>query len=116
MSYKLRISSNFYFLKSRHIYNRNFWKKNMHVSCIDSDNKFMQNRTFPACIDCNHFMRNNLINQISDNKIIYDDDLGKCRLFSHKNIINGKITYKYATTCRINYNKCGPQGIYFCEK
>lgn len=117
MSYKLRIPSNFYFSKFRHIYNRNFRKKYIHGTCIDDyDDKFIQNKTFPACIDCKHFIRNNFISNISNNKIIYDDDLGKCRLFGHKNIITGEITYKYATTCRISYNKCGPQGIYFSEK
>ncbi len=120
MSYKLRIPSNFYFSKFRHIYNRNFRKKYIHGTCIDDyDDKFIQNKTFPACIDCKHFIRYNLTTSDSNTEIIYDDnddELGKCQLFGHKNIITGKITYKYATTCRITNSICGPRGIYFSEK
>jgi len=42
---------------------------------------------------------------------------GKCKLFGHKNLVTGKIEYKFASVCRnsISGELCGVDGKYFDE-
>ena len=68
--------------------------------------KIIRNINFPSCRDCVHFTPS-----------LYDTDFislsSKCKKFGDKNIINNKITYDYANSCRYDNSKCGEEGKYF---
>lgn len=63
------------------------------------------NINVPTCRNCVHF--------IPDRGSEFASGLSRCSKFGNKNIINDKITYEYADSCRNNENKCGNQGKEF---
>jgi len=58
---------------------------------------------YPICKTCIHFLPEKG----------HIDEYGRCNLFGEKNIINGKITYKYADLCRMNDDNCNITGRYY---
>lgn len=111
MSFKLRISSNFYFSRYRHIYNRIFSRRSHIHNGKNINTTLISGLNYPVCIDCKYFM----IPEYSE-KSEYDNDLGKCALYGNKNLITGKIYNCFATTCRGVESKCGEKGRFFTKK
>lgn len=111
MSYKMRISSNFYFSRYRHIYNRIFTRRSHIHNGKNMDEPFIAGLNYPVCIDCKYFVRPEYIEGSE-----YDNDLGKCLLYGNKNLITGKIINYFATTCRGVESKCGEKGRFFTKK
>jgi len=64
------------------------------------------NKNIPVCRNCVFYKPD-----------IYGDDFSsrysKCGKFGEKNILTGKITYKYVDICRENETLCGKEGKYF---
>jgi hypothetical protein len=41
---------------------------------------------------------------------------GLCTKFGEKNVVNGKISYEYATVSRTNSDLCSVRGLYYVKK
>jgi len=65
---------------------------------------FVKNEDFPNCKDCRFFVSEPF------SSIQY----GRCHYFGEKDLITGKIDYKYASTAR-QYD-CGKDGKYFKQR
>ena len=62
----------------------------------------------PVCSKCIHFEPASSIKY--DNSINY----GKCKFYGKKDILNGKITYDYASIAR-KHQSCGENGTQYIE-
>jgi len=38
-------------------------------------------------------------------------DLAKCTKYGKKDVITGKVTYSFASVCRVDNDKCGNNGV-----
>ena len=66
--------------------------------------KRIRNINIPSCKNCIYYIP------------ITFNNLDKCNKFGTKDIINDKISYEYANSCRYNESKCGIQGKYFQQQ
>lgn len=76
------------------------------IFIITKSINFIKNENAPICTNCIHFIKHKNNNPESN------DLYGRCKLFGEKNIINGEITYKYASICRDNEELCDEDGKY----
>lgn len=67
--------------------------------------RFITNKDLPVCNECQFYYKG------KSSKFP-----GYCTKFGEKNIINGDITYQFASVSRINTNMCGNNGIYYIKK
>ena len=67
--------------------------------------RFITNKDLPICKTCEFYY--------AGKKSVSS---GYCTKFGEKNIINGDITYQFASVSRINTNMCGNNGIYYVGK
>lgn len=66
----------------------------------------IENLQEPVCAKCKYFEPYGSFN----NKIAIE--LGKCKYFGKKNILDGTIEYEYAS-CARKYMGCGIKGVYY---
>jgi hypothetical protein len=71
--------------------------------CSAYNRKFIKNQEYPICKTCQHYLPNNIF--------FPDDQIARCMKFGEKDVVTGKITYKYADLCR-RYEACGQEGKY----
>jgi hypothetical protein len=65
--------------------------------------KFIKNIDCPSCKNCVYYIQGSFGS--------FGDD--KCGLFGQKDLINDKIVYRHAESCRNDSSKCGIQGNHF---
>lgn len=65
----------------------------------------IKNYNKPICAECMYYIKNKGISSLFD--------FGKCKKFGVKNIVTGKINYKYAEICRDYEHLCGINGNYY---
>jgi hypothetical protein len=65
----------------------------------------IENMMLPSCNDC--------VFHIPKSGLDYASALSKCSKFGKKDIVTGKISYDYLSSCRTDETKCGVAGKYF---
>lgn len=80
------------------------------MSCIKLHT--IKNLGLPICSNCIHFIeyKNNY-----PYDPVPDSSFSKCKKFGEKDLVNGEITYKYASLCRDDELKCGIKGVFYEE-
>jgi hypothetical protein len=78
------------------------------LTIVYSD-QIIKNINIPACKNCIYYNPETFNND-------FTSPLNKCSKFGEKNIINDKIKYEYADTCRNEETKCGKEGKYFVKE
>lgn len=74
---------------------------------VANADRIIKNINLPSCRNCIYYQTKNLNPDFSS--------LNKCEKFGEKDIVNGKIKYDYANSCRENESKCGKEGKYYIE-
>jgi len=74
---------------------------------------FIKNTDMPSCVNCVHFIEPKMVLESEQSIVLF----GKCKLFGDKNLVTGKIDYKFASDCRHSKSGelCGVDGKYFDE-
>ena len=62
----------------------------------------------PECRNCKHFM--------PKKGALEEYEYGRCSQFGEKDVVTGKIKYKYASVSRILSWECGEKGKYYSPK
>jgi hypothetical protein len=81
--------------------NKNMLKTNLKQAVAFSQ---ITNYDKPICATCKHFQpKKNFFKDISI-------EFGKCKSYGKKNVVNGIIDYRYASSVRKDGNACGMEG------
>lgn len=71
----------------------------------------IKNIDYPNCKDCIYFKKDP---HPLDESLRYT--FSKCEFFGEKDVVSGKIEYRYTSSCRIFDSLCGKEGKYYKEK
>ena len=67
-------------------------------------NQNINNIYKPVCKNCIYYREN-----------VFDEKLGKCRIYKFKNLVTGDIEEYYAKIARENENMCSEDGVSYAE-
>ena len=92
-------------ITNKYINYRYLIKYNINSISNIKNKDFIQNKNVPICKKCIYIIKSDIF----DNDLVFS----KCKLFGYKDIINGKIIYKFTSTCRDSEKYCGVNGKYY---